>query len=52
MDRSLKVVENAGGYKSNPNGILGLLCRKHFLRIVEYDGVMARPIPSTTTPSP
>jgi hypothetical protein len=37
IDRSWTVVENAGGHKHNPNGILGLLCREHFPGIVEYD---------------
>jgi hypothetical protein len=32
-------VKNAGGHKRNPNGVLGLLCREHFLRIVEYGRV-------------
>ena len=35
-----KVVENAGGHGRNPNGILDLLCREHFPRLVEYAGVM------------
>jgi hypothetical protein len=30
------VIENAEGHKCNPNGILGLLVREHFPRIVEY----------------
>jgi hypothetical protein len=34
--RSWKVVENEGGHDRNPNGILGLLCREHFPRLVEY----------------
>jgi hypothetical protein len=29
-------VENVGGHDRNPNGILGLLCREHFPRLVEY----------------
>jgi hypothetical protein len=29
-------VENAWGHNHNPNGILGLLCREHFPRLVEY----------------
>jgi hypothetical protein len=29
-------LENAGGHGRNPNGILGLLCREHFSRLVEY----------------
>jgi hypothetical protein len=33
------VVENAGGHGRNPDGILGLLCREHFLGLVEYAGV-------------
>jgi hypothetical protein len=33
-------VQNAGGHGRNPNGILGLLCREHFPRLVEYAGVM------------
>jgi hypothetical protein len=33
------VVENARGHRLNPNGILGLLCREHFPRLVEYAGV-------------
>jgi hypothetical protein len=32
-------VENAGGHDHNPNGILSLLCREHFPRLVEYAGV-------------
>jgi hypothetical protein len=32
------VVENAGGHKRNPNGIVDLLVREHFPRIVEYGG--------------
>jgi hypothetical protein len=32
-------VDNAGGRKSNSNGILALLCREHFPGIVEYAGV-------------
>jgi hypothetical protein len=32
-------VENAGGHRRNPNDILGLLCREHFPRLVEYAGV-------------
>jgi hypothetical protein len=36
LDRSWKVVENAGGHGHNPNGILGLLCREHFLGLVDY----------------
>jgi hypothetical protein len=28
------------GHGRNPNGTLGLLCRKHFPGLVEYDGVM------------
>jgi hypothetical protein len=39
LDRSWKVVENAGGHSRNPNGILGLLCREHFPGLVEYVGV-------------
>jgi hypothetical protein len=39
LDRSSKVVENVGGHGRNPNGILGLLCREHFPRLVEYAGV-------------
>jgi hypothetical protein len=34
------VVENAGGHRRNPNGILGLLCREHFPGLVECAGVM------------
>jgi hypothetical protein len=37
---SWKVVENAVGHGCNPNGILDLLCREHFPRLVEYAGVM------------
>jgi hypothetical protein len=33
------VLETAGGHGRNPNGILGLLCREHFPRLVEYAGV-------------
>jgi hypothetical protein len=40
LDRSWKVVKNAGGYGCNPNGILSLLCREHFPGLVEYAGVM------------
>jgi hypothetical protein len=40
LDRSWTVVENVGGHRHNPNGILGLLCREHFPRLVEYAGVM------------
>jgi hypothetical protein len=29
-------VENARGHKRNPNGILGLLCRKNFPGLIEY----------------
>jgi hypothetical protein len=39
LGRSWKVAENAGGHGRNPNGILGLLCREHFPRLVEYGGV-------------
>jgi hypothetical protein len=39
LDMSWKVVENAGGHGCNPNGIFGLLCREHFLGLVEYIGV-------------
>jgi hypothetical protein len=39
LDRSWMVVENAGGHGRNPNGIVGLLCREHFPRLVEYAGV-------------
>jgi hypothetical protein len=39
LDKSWKVVENAGGHDRNPNGILDLLCRKHFPGLVEYAGV-------------
>jgi hypothetical protein len=34
------VVENVGGHRRNPNGILGLLWREHFPGLVEYAGVM------------
>jgi hypothetical protein len=37
---SWKVMENAGGHDRNPNGVLGLLCREHFPRLVEYTRVM------------
>jgi hypothetical protein len=30
------VVDYAGGHRRLPNGILGLLCRDHFPRLVEY----------------
>jgi len=40
LDRSRKVLENPGGHGRKPNGILDLLCREHFSRIVEYAGVM------------
>jgi hypothetical protein len=33
------VVENAGGHRHNPYGILGLLCREHLPGLVEYIGV-------------
>jgi hypothetical protein len=33
-------VENAGYHDRNPNDIIGLLCREHFARLVEYVGVM------------
>jgi hypothetical protein len=33
-------VENEGGHDRNPNVILGLLCREHFPRLVDYTGVM------------
>jgi hypothetical protein len=39
LDKSWKVVENAGGHGHNPNGIIGLLCREHFPLRVEYAGV-------------
>jgi hypothetical protein len=39
LDKSWKVVENAGGHDRNPNGILGLICREHFPGLVEYAGV-------------
>jgi hypothetical protein len=39
LDRSWKVVENAGGHGRNLNGIIGLLCREHFPRLIEYAGV-------------
>jgi hypothetical protein len=39
LDKSWKVVENAEGHDRNPNGILDLLCRKHFPGLVEYAGV-------------
>jgi hypothetical protein len=29
-------VENVGGHKCNPNGIIGLLCREHFPGLLEY----------------
>jgi hypothetical protein len=29
-------VDNAGGHRCNPNGILDLLCKEHFLGLVEY----------------
>jgi hypothetical protein len=28
-----------GGHGRNPNGILGLLCKEHFPRLIEYVGV-------------
>jgi hypothetical protein len=34
------VVENVGGHRRNTNCILGLLCREHFPRLVEYARVM------------
>jgi hypothetical protein len=39
LDRSWKVVENAGGHCCNPNGNLDLLYKEHFLGLVEYAGV-------------
>jgi hypothetical protein len=33
-------LDYVGGHRRNPNGILGLLCREHFPRLVEYAGVM------------
>jgi hypothetical protein len=39
LDRSWKVVENAGLNGRNPNGILDVPCREHFLGLVEYAGV-------------
>jgi hypothetical protein len=39
LDRSWKVLENAGGHGRNPNGILSHLCREHFSGLVEYAGV-------------
>jgi hypothetical protein len=39
LDRSWTVLDYAGGHHRPPNGILGLLCRKHFLGLVEYAGV-------------
>jgi hypothetical protein len=36
-------VENAGGHGRNPNDILDLLCREHFPKLVEYDGVTGPP---------
>jgi hypothetical protein len=35
---SCTVVENAGGHKHNPNGILSLLVKEHFPGFVQYDG--------------
>jgi hypothetical protein len=32
-------VKTARGHDRNPNGILGLLCKEHFPRLVEYAGV-------------
>jgi hypothetical protein len=40
LDRSWKVVENAGGHGRNPNGILDLLCSENFTGLVEYVEVM------------
>jgi hypothetical protein len=39
LDKSWKVVENAGGHGHNLNGIINLLCREPFPRLVEYVGV-------------
>jgi hypothetical protein len=39
LDRSWTVVDYAGGHRCPPNGILGMLCREHFPRLVEYAGV-------------
>jgi hypothetical protein len=36
LDKSWKVLENVGGHGRNPNGIFGLLRRKHFPRLVKY----------------
>jgi hypothetical protein len=36
LDRSWTVVENTGGHRRDPNGILGLLCREHFPGLLEY----------------
>ena len=33
-------MENVEGHGHNPNGILGLLCRERFPRLVEYVRVM------------
>jgi hypothetical protein len=38
LDRSWMVVDNASGHRRNPNGILGLLCREHYPRLVEVTG--------------
>jgi hypothetical protein len=39
LDRSRTIVDYVGGHRRLPNGILGLLCRKHFRGLVEYAGV-------------
>jgi hypothetical protein len=39
LDRSWTVLDHARGHRCLPNGILGLLCREHFPRLVEYAGV-------------
>jgi hypothetical protein len=40
LDGSWTVVDYVGGHRRNPNGILSLLCREHFPRLVEYAEVM------------
>jgi hypothetical protein len=39
LDRSWKVVENAGGHGRNPTSIHDILCWEHFAGLVEYAGV-------------
>jgi hypothetical protein len=38
LDRSWTVVDYVGGHRRLPNGILVMLCREHFPKLVEYVG--------------